>query len=76
MVTKLDMQKGIKNIAKLVELNKSNKADYLTICSLVRKIYASFDFDGDKNLDKIESQALINTLTREMNTNDVSLNVN
>jgi len=75
MVTKVEIQKGIKNIVKLVELNKSNKADYLTICSLVRKIYASFDFDGDHNLDKIEVQALINTLTREMLASDTSLNV-
>lgn len=54
MVSKYHMNKGLSSIDRLVQFNKNNQLDYLTICSLVRKIFNSFDFDGDGNLDKIE----------------------
>jgi len=47
----------------------------LTVCNLIRKIYSSFDFDGDRNLDKIEVHALLDTLLREIATSDTSINV-
>lgn len=71
-VSKSQMQKGIKNIDKLVLLNKNNQLDYLTVCDLVRKIYNSFDFDEDGTLDKIESKAMIDTFLQQMSQNDTS----
>lgn len=67
------MQKGIKNIDRLVLLNKNNQLDYLTVCDLVRKIYNSFDFDADNMLDKIESKALVDTFIQQMSVGDTSL---
>jgi len=60
------MQKGIKNIERLVLLNKNNQLDYLTICDLVRKIFSSFDFDSDGLLDKIEAKALVDNFLLQM----------
>ena len=45
------------------------------MCNLVGKIYDAFDFDGDRNLDKIEINALLNTLVREISHQDTSLNI-
>ena len=50
--------------------------DFLAISALVRKIYRSFDFDGDGKLDRVESSALLNTLVREIASNDTTLSLN
>ena len=73
LVTKDQIHKGHSNINKLVQLNKSNQLDYLAACSLVRKIYRCFDFDGDNQLDRIELQALFSNFTAAVEKQDPSL---
>ena len=68
------MHKGIKNIEKLVNLHKNNQLDYLTVCDLVRKILDAYDFDKDKQLDKIEYKALVDNFLTQMQLTDTSLN--
>jgi len=66
LVSAETMQKGIKNIIRVIEMHKNNQLDYLTVCGLVRKIFRAFDFDCDGILDKKESKALLDAFTQEM----------
>ena len=72
LVSAETMQKGIKNIIRVIEMHKNNQLDYLTVCGLVRKIFRAFDFDSDGILDKKESKALLDAFTQEMALTDGS----
>jgi hypothetical protein len=67
------MQKGLKNIERLVLLNKNNQLDYLTVCDLVRKVVEAFDFDQDQCLDKFEAKALVDNFCLQMAQTDAAL---
>lgn len=67
------MQKGLKNIERLVLLNKNNQLDYLTVCDLVRKVVEAFDFDQDQSLDKVEAKALVDNFCLQMAQTDAAL---
>ena len=68
------MQKGLKNIDRLVSLHKTNQLDYLTVCDGVRKIFNAYDFDSDGLLDKIEHKAFLENFMTQMKITDSSIN--
>ena len=47
----------------------------MNACELVRKIYGVFDFDKDNELDKIEFEAFVDCITKQISLQDPTSNV-
>ena len=62
------LNEGKHYIKKLVNFYRLNKLDYLSACDFIRKIFRSFDLDGNSNLDKFETRLLMEAFSGEMNT--------
>lgn len=76
LISKSQIQKGIANLKKLVDIKKNQHLDYLTIHDLVKKIFICFDFDADLLLNKKEIHILAEHTLREFQKNDASMNLN
>lgn len=61
------VNEGKKQIKKLVELQRLGKLNYLNVCEHGKKIFKSFDFDGNAILDGVEMKIFLDTVIHEMN---------
>jgi hypothetical protein len=69
-----NIQAGKRYLNKLVQKYRLNKLDYLGVCDLSRKIFNSFDLNGDGNLNIIETKLWLEAFSHEMNTLDTNFN--